>query len=45
MREIVARAEFDAAGVGLYVRATTAGTSGFTAARLATAVIIAECTA
>lgn len=29
---------------GLYIRATTAGTSGFTAAELATAVITAECT-
>jgi len=29
---------------GLYIRATTAGTSGFTAAQLATAVITAECT-
>ncbi|MBE1576279.1 MFS transporter [Amycolatopsis roodepoortensis] len=28
---------------GLYIRATTAGTSGFTAAELATAVITAEC--
>lgn len=29
---------------GLYVKATTAGSSGFTAAELATAVITAECT-
>jgi len=29
---------------GLYIRATTAGTSGFTAAELGTAVITAECT-
>jgi hypothetical protein len=29
---------------GLYIRATTAGTSGFTATELATAVITAECT-
>ncbi|HEX8867207.1 MAG TPA: hypothetical protein VF821_16230 [Lentzea sp.] len=29
---------------GLYVRATNAGTSGFTAAELAAAVITAECT-
>lgn len=29
---------------GLYIRATTAGASGFTAAELATAVITAECT-
>ncbi|MBB5960736.1 MFS family permease [Saccharothrix tamanrassetensis] len=29
---------------GLYIRATTAGTSGFSAAELATAVITAECT-
>jgi hypothetical protein len=28
---------------GLYVRATTAGSSGFTATELATAVITAEC--